>query len=61
MDLQKEAVKLNKKIEKLTQILTDSTALTQAQRQAKGQPSDTTAGIKTANPTTSCVKDHPQE
>ena len=35
MDLQKEAVKLNKKIEKITQILTNSTALTQGQIQAK--------------------------
>ena len=35
MDLDKIASKLNKKIEKLTTILTDSTALTPAQHQAK--------------------------
>ena len=35
MDLLKEASKLNKKIEKSTQILTNSTPLTPVQRQAK--------------------------
>ena len=35
MDIQKEALKLNKKIEKITQILTDGTPLTQEQKQAK--------------------------
>ena len=35
MDLQQQAVKLSKEIEKLTAVLTDGTALTQAQRTAK--------------------------
>ena len=35
MDIQKEAVRLNKKIEKLITILTDGTALTQASLTAK--------------------------
>ena len=35
MDLKKQAVQLNKKVEKLKSVLTDSTALTQVQRTAK--------------------------
>ena len=35
MDLEKQAAQLNKKIEKLKSVLTDGTALSQAQKTAK--------------------------